>query len=68
MDGTKVVAHAAVKNHLSLVRKGRKRLLRVLAGHDAKAAEELRSLAEPERDADYSDHEKLLAAEILRRS
>lgn len=66
VDGTKVAAHAAVKNHLSLVREGRKRLLRVLAKYDEQAVRELESLAEPERDADYADHEQLLAAEILK--
>jgi len=66
VDGTKVAAHAAVKNHLSLVREGRRRLLRVLARHDEQAAAELAPLAEPERDQDYADHEKLLAAEIAK--
>lgn len=66
MDGTKVVAHAAVRNNLALAREGRKKLLRVLARHDAGLAKELEPLAEPERDSDYPDHERLLAAELVK--
>lgn len=66
VDGTKVVAHAAVKNNVTLAREGRKKLLRVLARHDAKLAKELEPLGEPERDGDYANHEQLLAAEVLK--
>lgn len=64
VDGTKVIAHVAVKNTLSLVREGRKRILRNLARVDAPKAEELQELAAPMPDADYSSHAELLAAEI----
>ncbi|BCV24993.1 IS1182 family transposase [Gelria sp. Kuro-4] len=64
IDGTKVIAHVAVKNTLSLVREGRKRVLRNLARVDAAKAEELQNLAAPLPDADYSSHTELLAAEI----
>ncbi|HHV78364.1 MAG TPA: IS1182 family transposase [Firmicutes bacterium] len=66
IDGTKVIAHAAVKNNVALAREGRRKLLSVLARHDAKRAKELEVLAEPERDMDYADHEQLLAAELLK--
>jgi IS5 family transposase len=66
VDGTKAVAHAAVKNNLALGREGRKKLLRALARHDARLAEELESLGQPERDSDYVDHEQLLSAELLK--
>lgn len=66
LDGTKVAAHAAAKTHLCLVREGRKKLVEVLARHDAQAARELAPLAEPERDSDYADHAKLLAAEMAK--
>ena len=61
-----MVAHAAVKNNVTLVREGRKRLLGVLARHDADLAQELEPLGEPERDGDYADHEQLLFAEVLK--
>ncbi|MGB9880904.1 MAG: IS1182 family transposase, partial [Anaerolineae bacterium] len=66
VDGTKVIAHAAVKNNVALAREGRKKLLQVLARHDEKLARELEPLAQPERDTDYADHEQLLAAELLK--
>ena len=66
VDGTKVVAHAAVKNSLTLAREGRKKLLCLLARHDADLAKELEPLAEPERDGDYVDREQLLAVEALK--
>jgi IS5 family transposase len=66
VDGTKVAAHAAVKNNLALAREGRKKLLRALARHDAGLAKELVPLGEPERDSDYADHEQLLSAEVLK--
>jgi len=66
VDGTKMVAHAAVKNNLALAREGRKKLLAVLARHDAGLAKELEAFAEPEKDSDYADHQQLLAAEVLK--
>lgn len=66
IDGTKVIAHAAVKSHLALVREGRKKLVQVLARHDEAAARELAALAEPERDTDYADHKALLMAEMAK--
>jgi len=66
VDGTKVAAHAAVKNNLALAREGRKRLLGVLAKHDAGLAKQLEPLGEPEKDSDHPDHEQLLAAEVLK--
>ncbi|MEM3486528.1 MAG: transposase, partial [Candidatus Methanomethyliaceae archaeon] len=66
IDGTKVIAYAAVKSHLSLVREDRKKLVQVLARHDEAAAQELAALAESERDTDYADHKALLMAEIAK--
>jgi len=66
VDGTKVVAHAAVKNNVALAREGRKRLLKILEEHDADLARELSPLGEPERDDDYADHDMLLAGEVLK--
>ncbi len=66
VDGTKVVAHAAVKNNLALAREGRKKLLAVLARHDAGLAKELEAFGEPEKDSDYADHHQLLQAEVLK--
>jgi len=66
IDGTKVVAHAAVKNNVALAREGRKKLLKILEEHDADLARELSPLGEPERDDDYPDHDALLAAEALK--
>jgi IS5 family transposase len=66
VDGSKVVAHAAVKSNLSLAREGRRRLLGVLARHDAELAKELEPLGEPEKDSDYADHEQLLWAEVMK--
>ena len=54
----------AVKKKVTLVREGRKRLLRVLARHDANLAEDLEPLGEPDRSADYADQEQLLTAEV----
>ncbi len=66
IDGTKVVAHAAAKNTLSLAREGRKRLLEELAKFDAQKAEGLKEYAEPLPDGDYPTHKELLSAEIAR--
>ncbi|GAW91331.1 hypothetical protein TC41_1813 [Calderihabitans maritimus] len=66
IDGTKVVAHVAAKNTLSLAREGRKRLLKELAKVDTAKAEELKEYAEPLPDGDYPTHKELLAAEIAR--
>jgi len=66
VDGTKVAAHAAVRNNLALAREGRKRLLGVLAKHDAGLAKQLEPLGEPEKDSDHPDHRRLLAAEVLK--
>ena len=66
IDGTKIIAHSAVKNNVSLAREGRKRLLKILEEHDAELAKELSPLGEPERDDDYPDHDALLAREALK--
>jgi len=66
IDGTKVVAHAAVKNTISLAREGRKRLLKELSKLDPAKAEELKEHAEPLPDRDYPTHKELLSAEIAR--
>ena len=63
VDGSKIAAHVAVKNTLSLVREGRKRLLKCLK---EEATRELKDLIEPLPDGEYADHEQLLAAEIER--
>ena len=63
VDGSKIAAHVAVKNTLSLVREGRKRLLKCLK---EESAQELKDLIEPLSDGEYADHEQLLAAEIER--
>lgn len=66
VDGTKVVAHAAVKSNVALAREGRKRLLRIVEKHDSDLARDLSPLGEPERDNDYPDHDAFLAAEVLK--
>ncbi|MCL6581985.1 MAG: IS1182 family transposase, partial [Firmicutes bacterium] len=64
VDGTQVTAHAAAKTTVRLAREGRKKLLGVLSRHDARLAKELEAFGEPERDSDYADHGRLLAAEL----
>lgn len=66
IDGTKLTAHAAVKNTLSLVREGRQRIVHELARVDKRRAEELKEYAEPLPDREYASHRELLAAEIAR--
>ena len=65
IDGTKVIAHVAVRNNLELIREGKRRILRAVKRHDKKAAEQLSELAEPIKDGEYSSHEQVLGAEIL---
>jgi IS5 family transposase len=66
LDGTKIIAHSAVKNNVTLAREGRKRLLKILEKHDADLAKELSPLGEAERDSDYADHNMLLAGKVLK--
>ena len=63
LDGTKVAAHAAVRNRLELVRESRRRLHRVLVRRDPSAAQELEPLVRAESDHDYATHGELLEAE-----
>jgi len=64
IDGTKLVAHVEVKNNLSLVREGRRRILEELGAIDPERAQELEGYAEPLRDSDYASHEELLDVEV----
>jgi transposase len=63
VDGTKLVAHAAAKNTLTLVREGRARLLKALAQKSLEEAKKLSRYAEPLPDREYSSQAELLAAE-----
>lgn len=66
VDGTKVVAHVAVKNTLELAREGRKRLVKAVSKIDPQRGRELEPFAEPLPDGDYAGHVQLLAAEVAR--
>ncbi|MCR4426634.1 MAG: hypothetical protein NUW23_10705, partial [Firmicutes bacterium] len=66
MDGTKLVADAAVRNCLNLAREVRKKLLSLVEKEDKAKAKELREYKEPLKDSEYPARSELLAAETAR--
>jgi IS5 family transposase len=66
VDGTKLVADAAVRNCLNLAREVRKKLLSLVEKEDKAKAKELREYKEPLKDSEYPARSELLAAETAR--
>lgn len=64
VDGSKMVAHAAIKNKVKLVREGKRRIVSALRKYDEEAARTVEGLAEAEREGDYANYERLLAGEV----
>lgn len=64
VDDTKLVAHTKIQGKLSLIREGRRRIIRDIEKTNPALAEQLAPLAEPLPDGDYPDQKQLLAAEI----
>lgn len=64
IDGTKLIAHTAIKSKLSLIREGRRRIIRDLEKTNPSLAKQVAPLAEPLPDGDYADQKQLLAAEM----
>ncbi|QBS38679.1 transposase (plasmid) [Thermaerobacter sp. FW80] len=63
MDSSPVVAHAAARTRVQLLREGRQRLLQAVRQAAPPVAKELEALAEPVPDATYEDQDQLLQAE-----
>ena len=66
VDGTKVIAHAARRNTISLLREGRRRLISALAKAQPAKAKELEGFAEPLLENDFPNQDKLLGAEAAK--
>ena len=66
VDGTKVIAHAARRNTVSLLREGRRRLISALAKVQPAKAGELEDFAEPLLENGFPNQDKLLGAEAAK--
>ena len=66
IDGTKVIADAAQRGVIALLREARKKIHRELEKHRPELAKELSAQAEPLLENDFANQEELLAGEAIK--